>query len=400
MSKIILHIDLNQFFVRCEEIKNPNLIGKPVIIGHDGRGGIVSTCSYEARKFGIKSGMPTFMAIKLNPKVIMIPGDYKFYSSMSRKFINFIKTKATNIEQASIDECYVDMTKELKDVKNVEQYLLDMQNELYEKTGLKCSIGVAPTKFLAKMGSDMKKPMGLTIIRRKDIRKMIYPLPISDFYGIGKKTTPKLEKIGIKTIGDLAIRVNNDDKVIKNELGKFFFAVKDMINGQSSDYVDSEPFDPKSIGNSHTLPFDTNSYNDLKENLVILAEEVSQRAKEANKVGTTVQVVLKDNGFKVINRSISFSKPTNDFDTIKSYTIQLLDKNYDSEKMIRLVGVTLQNLINPSEVTIQMSIFDDFEKIKEECATKLLISELNRKMNKSVFKTAAELELEKRNGSK
>ncbi len=400
MSKIILHIDLNQFFVRCEEIKNPNLLGMPIIIGHEGRGGIVSTCSYKAREFGVRSGMPTFKAVQLCPKAIIIPGDYKYYSLMSRKFISFIKTKAKIIEQASIDECYVDMTNELKGIKDVKRYLIDIQKELFETTGLKCSIGIAPTKFLAKMASDMKKPMGLTIIHKNDAAKLLAPLPIGDFYGIGKKTAPKLEVLGIKTIGDLTTKVNNDDPIIKKELGKFFYAIKDSLNGDSSDYVNAEPFDPKSIGNSHTLPYDTNSYNELKDNLFMLAEEVSERCIEANKIGNTVQIIFKDNEFKVINRSITFEKPTNNINIIKSYVLKLLDKNYDETKMIRLVGVTMQNLINPGEVAIQLSIFDDFEKIKEECATKLLVNELNRKLNKSVFKTVGDLQLEKKNGTK
>lgn len=396
MSKIILHIDLNAFFVRCEEIKDPSLIGKPVIIGHKGRGGIVSTCSYAARAKGVRSGMPTFKALSLCPEAIMIPGDHRYYWEMSKKFFQFIKKYARLIEQASVDECYVDMTNELSKVNDVKSYLLDMQNNLLKETGLKCSIGVAPTKFLAKMASDMKKPMGMTIIRRRDVRKMIDPLPIDDFFGIGKKTAPRLKKQGINTIGDLAKLINGDDPKIKTELGKFYYVIKDWINGYGSDEVDVEPFDPKSIGTSHTLPFDTNSYSDLKENILILSKDVSERAKESDKVGNTVQLVLKDNQFKVTNRSISFKKPTNDYADISSYALQLLDRNYNEDKMIRLVGVTLQNLIDPNEIVVQLSIFDNFEEVKEECATKLLISDLNRRMNKEVFKTAGDLSREKK----
>ena len=399
MSKIILHIDLNAFFVRCEEIVNPSLEGKPVIIGHKGRGGIVSTCSYEARKYGIHSAMPTFQATRLCPNVIIIPGNYKLYSSKSKEFFNFVKKYSPIIEIASVDECFVDMTEQLKNAKDVNKYLKDMQLSLYKQTGLKCSIGVAPTKFLAKMASDMKKPMGITIIRRKDVRKMLDPLPIESFYGIGKKTSPKLRQIGVNTIGDLAKRINSDDKEVKDIFGKFYFAIKDWINGYGSDVIDTEPFDPKSIGNSETLMFDTNDYDEIKEALLKIAKEVSDRAIEADKVGTTVQITLKDSSFHVINRSKSFSKPINDYSSITNVVISLLDANYDEEKQIRLVGVTLQNLINKDEVVVQLSIFDNYEDVKEECATKLLVGELNRKMKKAVFKTAAEQLRDKKYGT-
>lgn len=389
MAKVILHIDLNAFFVRCEELEDPSLIGKPVIIGHSGRGGVVSTCSYKAREFGVRSGMPTFQALKLCPNAIIIPGHYSLYSKKSHEFINFVKKHSTLIEQASIDECYVDMTKTLSNIKNPLEYIKNMQDTLFKETGLMCSIGVAPTKFLAKMGSDYKKPMGITIIHRKDIARILYPLPIESFFGIGKKTAPKLRKMGISTIGDLAKLINEDDPEIKKEFGRFYYGIKDWISGYGSDEVETEPWDPKSIGNSTTFKFDTNNFEEIKEYIRELSKEVSERAKEANKVGYSVQLVLKDDDFKVINRSKKLNKPTNDFIEIFDIATQLLEANL-GDKMIRLAGVTLQNLIDPSDVVIQMSIFDNYDEIKEECATKLLIAELNRKMKKPVFKTAAE----------
>lgn len=389
MSKIILHIDLNAFFVRCEELLNPSLEGKPVIIGHSGRGGIVSTCSYTARSFGVKSGMPTYKALLLCPKAILISDHFEFYHQKSHEFFDFLKGYCSIIEPASIDECYLDMTEQLKNLKDPVKYLRDMQMNLFKKTGLKCSIGVAPTKFLAKMASDMKKPMGIVVIRRKDVRKMIDPLPIEDFFGIGKKTAPKLRELGINTIGDLAIRVNNEDEIIKKELGKFFYGIKDWINGYGSDVVDVEPFDPKSVGHSTTLPHDTTDIQELTDYLRMLSKEVATNAQDSNKVGKSVQIVLKDNEFKVINRSKRLSKHTNKFETIFDEARNLLIKNYDG-RPIRLIGVTLQQLKDPDEIVEQLSIFDNYEEIKEQNAIRLLIAELNRKMKGSTFKTAGD----------
>ena len=189
-SKVIVHIDLNAFFARCEEIKNPALEGKPVAIGHDGRGGIVSTCSYEARKYGVSSAMPMFKAKQLCPKLIILPCDYHFYSVMSKTFFNFIKRYTKLVEAASVDECFADFTLPLKNVKDAVGYFKQLQEDLFMETGLKCSIGVSTTKFLAKMASDFQKPLGLTIIHKRDIAQMLFPLKIESMFGVGKKTAP------------------------------------------------------------------------------------------------------------------------------------------------------------------------------------------------------------------
>lgn len=397
MSKIILHIDLNTFFVRCEELVNPSLEGKPVIIGHSGRGGIVSTCSYEARKYGVHSGQPTYQALELCPNAIVIHGHYELYSKKSKEFFNFVKRYSSIIEKASIDECYVDMTEQLSRKIDVVSYLTDFQNKLLKEVGLKCSIGVAPTKFLAKMASDMKKPMGITIIRRRDVRKMLDPLPISSFYGIGKKTAPRLEEIGIKTIGDLAELINSDNEEVKQAFGKFYYVIKDWINGYGSDEVDVEPWDPKSIGHSTTFIRDSSDYDEICGYLRELSKEVSKEAKEKGKIGFNVQLVLKTNEFKTINRSIKLAKPTNDFETIFNEASILLEKNLTNQE-IRLCGVTLQNLIYASDYVEQLSIFDNYDEIDEKNMTKDLIRELNRRMKGAKFMRASELLKEKKRG--
>lgn len=388
MSKVIVHIDLNAFFVRAEEIKDPSLEGKPVAVGHEGRCGIVSTCSYKAREYGVHSGMPMFKAKELCPQLIIKPDDFRYYSTLSRQFMEFVKSYTKKVEIASVDECYADFTDVVKGIKDVEGFFRQLQNDLYNKTKLKCSIGVAPTKFLAKMGSDYKKPMGLTIIRKRDIADILYPLPIDDFFGIGKKSAPRLKSIGIKTIGDLAVRCNNDDQELQNILGKFYYVIKDWINGYGSDEVETEPWDPKSIGNSSTFPHDTNSYEEIKLMFENLSKEVSDRCKKENKVGSTVQIVVKEGNFVSHNKSAVLPNPTNDYKVIVDKALKLYEKNF-MDLTVRLVGVTLQNLIDPKDVVVQMSLFD-YEKHEEESATKLLINELNRKLKKPMLIRASE----------
>ena len=399
MSKIILHIDLNAFFVRCEEIKNPSLEGKPVIIGRTGRGGIVSTCSYVARKYGVHSGQPTYEALMKCKDAIVLDGDYHYYEEKSHEFFNFIKKYTLLVEPASIDECFADFTNVLRDEKDPINFIRKMQKDLFEETKLRCSIGVAPTKFLAKMASDMKKPNGLTVIRRRDSRKMLSPLKIEDFFGIGKKTSPRLREMGINTIGDLIKRIDEEDPQTKQELGNFYYVIKDWIDGKGGDEINTEPFDPKSIGHSTTLFSDAVSVEELEKPLRELSREFSDDAKKQNKKGKCVQLVLKDNEFKVINRSKRLPELTNEFEDIFNTAFKLLKENYDG-RPIRLVGVTLQQLKNPKETYQQLSIFDNYEQIKEENETRLLIGDLNRAMKKSVFKTAGDHLRENGNGTK
>lgn len=394
MAKVIVHIDLNAFFVRAEEIRNPALEGKAVAIGHLGRGGVVSTCSYEARKYGVRSAMPMNKAVELCPKLIIVPPDYRFYVTLSHEFKNYIRSITKKVESASIDELYADFTEVVKGKRNIEAFFRNIQNTLFEKTGLKCSIGVGPTKFLAKMGSDYQKPMGLTIIRRKDINGILYPLPIEDMFGVGKKTAPRLKNIGIKTIGDLTNALNNDDEKVLNIVGKFSYELKQWVNGYGDDNIITEWDDPKSIGNSTTLSEDTNQFEVIKTTFEMLAEEVSMRARRDGMIGNTIQIMAKDIKYQAHNKSTTLQAPTNKAKDILNAALKLYEKNF-LDMTVRAVGVTLQNLTNIKDVSIQMTFFD-YEQHEEESKTKLLINEINRKMKGTPLKRASEV----KNGNK
>lgn len=388
MSKIIMHIDLNAFFATAEVIRNPALANKPLVVGGTGRRGIVSTASYEARAFGIHSAMPTYMAERLCPNLIILPSDFKLYSRLSREFFDFVRHYTSLIEIASIDECYADMTETLKNVKNPIEFLTNLQKDLYEKTKLKCSIGIGPTKFLAKMASDYQKPMGLTIFRRRDLAQTLWKLPIKSMYGVGKKTYPRLEKIGIHTIGDLA---TSESEEVKNLLGKFYFTLKEWVTGYGSDEVNPEPDDPKSIGNSRTLASDTDDYDEIRSMIIYLCQEVSERAQAEKMLGSTIQIVLKNSDFSTINRSITLEKPTNDLGIIYLEAMRLFDKNYQGQ-MIRLVGVTLANLVAFSEVTTQLSLFDS--TITTVSKTEQIIQNFNKITEKPLLKRLSDIKVE------
>ena len=380
MARIIAHIDLNAFFATCEVLRDPSLKGKPVIVGHSGRSGIVSTCSYEARKYGVHSGQPTFQALKLCPQALVIEPHFRDYEIYSRSFFAYVREYSQIIEVASIDECYADFTKTLEGVTDVEGYLRDMQRKLYEATGLSCSIGLAPTKWLAKMGSDLRKPRGLTILRRRDFAKTIYPLDIEKFWGIGKKTAPELRKLGIATIGDLSEATKKDDPSLKQILGRFYETVKDWVEGRGSDVVDTEPWDPKSVGVSHTLMRDCTGFEEISSSLWDICQEVSRRAKKEKKVGKGMSLHVKDTSFKTHSKAKTFEELTDSAEVLYEAATKLYKAHFEDME-VRLIGVTLEKLTTLARQEIQMSLWN-YEQYEQMDQTKLLISELNRKLKK------------------
>lgn len=394
MAKVILHADLNCFFARCEIIKNPSLQGKPIAVGATSRRGVISTCSYEARAMGVKSGMPTFEALSKCPKLILLPGDYNYYSLMSKEFFAYCHTYTSKVEEASIDECFMDITDVIKG-KDVMMFLKSFQSKLYKKTGLMCSLGVGPTRFLAKMGSDYKKPMGITIIRKRDIKSMIYPLKISDFYGIGNRTTPRLKSLGINTIGDLANFINNKEESARQIFGSYLVDIKRNLDGTSDDHIYLEESDPKSIGNSFTLMLDTSDEDEISKALLIMSKEVSERAKNARLKGKTVQLTIKESDFKVHLKSHTLDKAINDVESIHHEAMNLYNKFFKGLE-VRLVGVTLQNLMPLHEENVQLSLFEDapVDKVSD------VVNSINRKFNKEVVGKASILLKERRYGNK
>ena len=386
MAKIIMHIDLNAFFATAEEARNPALANKPVAIGHPGRRGVISTANYEARKYGVHSAMPTYEALEKCPSLILVPCDFSYYEMLSNSFFTFLKRITPLVEPASIDEGYVDLTARLTHEIDPIGFLKNLQDELLKELDLKCSIGVAPTKFLAKMASDMKKPMGITILRKRDLSEKLYPLPIDDFYGIGKRTSPLLKELGIRTIGDLKKKCDVDDKEVQEALGKFYFTVKDWVNGEGSDVVSPIADDPKSIGRSETFPYDTNDYEEISDKIAELCREVSSASKREKKKGKTVSIVIKDPSFHSHDKSVSFRLATNDFDDIFDRAMDLYEKNFLG-RVIRLVGVSLSNLINPNEETVQMS-FWNYEEYEQMDKTKLLINDFNRQLKADLLFSA------------
>ena len=376
---IIMHVDLNAFFAAAEVLRDPSLKGKPIAIGHAGRSGIVSTASYEARAYGVHSGQPTFQALKACPNLILVDHHFDYYHMLSNSFFSKIKEVSPLVEMASIDEAFVDMTKPLSQEKDPIAFCRNLQFSLKEELGLGCSMGIAPTKWLAKMASDLKKPMGLTIIRKKDIPTVIYPLPIESFWGIGKKSAPRLRELGISTIGEFAKKANEDDPALMELMGKFFYTAKSWVNGGGSNQIELEAPDPKSIGVSTTLGHDCQGFAEVYSSLRSVADELSLRAKRERKEGYGVTLQVKDTQFHLHSKRGTLLHSSNDADALFDEARRLYEA-YFNDMEVRLVGITLEKLVDPKKEEVQMSLwnYQEYEKMDK---TKLLIEEFNRRLD-------------------
>ena len=376
--QVIFHIDLNAFYASAEVARNPSLANKPIVISGKSKRSIITTASYEARKYGIHSAMPLFQAKQLCKHLIILPADFDLYHRLSNEFFTIIASYSEILEVASIDECYLDVTSVIQE-KKIHPITLakNIQNKVLEQLNLKCSIGIAPNKFLAKMASDMKKPMGITVLTRNNIQQLMWPLDIKEMFGIGKKTQPKLREVGINTIGDLAKRQNYDN--LKKVIGKNALLVYRKANGIDTTPVDFGHNELKSVGNSTTLPADSDDEVYLKEVLSNLAKQVSSRAVKRNLVSNSISITIKYTRFESVTRQTMVNKYINDYETILSTAKMLFDANYNGRK-IRLLGISLNNTINKKDLKEQISIFeyeDDKEKKNKD------IDEILAKINQT-----------------
>ncbi|MDD2493012.1 MAG: DNA polymerase IV [Bacilli bacterium] len=388
-SRIILHIDMNCFFASCEIAEDPDLLKKPVIIAHDDpfQRGIVLTASYEARSFGIKTTMQVREAFQLCKDIIVIEPDMELYSSYSDKFYQYLLTITKKVEMASIDEAYMDLSDYQGDVVTLAHQI---QETLLKEHRLPCSIGIAPNKFLAKMASDMQKPLGITILRKRELNKYLWPLPIEEMQGVGKKTAPKLHSMGIKTIGDLADLQNFNS--LKQKLGHIYAtSLHQRANGIDDSEVDSSGSDTVfSVSNSHT--FDRNIYEEkiLKDTLKILTNSVANRLQKKNLKAYTIGLQLKYANFRQINRSQSLENPTNDDYDIYKITEAILDENFEEglydvdnqrdSTCIRLIGVFANRVVELKEQPIQqITIFDNLSELEKKAELKKILDGIKQK---------------------
>lgn len=384
MSRVYFHIDLNAFFASCEELLDPSLKGKPLVVGGKSRRSVISTANYEARKYGIHSAMPMQQAEKLCKDLVIVNGHYAFYSDMSHQFMQIIHSYTDLVEKASIDECYADMTDVICRYPKPLDVAFEIQRRVLEETGLRCSIGIGPNMFLAKMASDMKKPMGITVLRIRDVPEKMWPLPIKEMQGIGKRTVPLMEDLNIHTIKDLA--TYQDLNALKPVLGKNIESMIKRANGYDDRTLMTD-YDSKSMGISETLLEDVTDYDELRGLIRTLCRRLSKRLKEAHKAGYHVSMRICYYDFRNANKSKKLSAPIWTSDDLFIQAMILFDSSYEEEEAVRLIGVSVSDFAGEDFLAKQVSLFD----APEEESTSEILHDLNHQLGTQAFVRASSL---------
>lgn len=373
------------FFCSVAVIKNPNLKGKAFAVGRENTmKGVLSTASYEARKHGIHSAMPIAEAYRKLPSLIVVNGDYPAYKKYHNLFVSLIKEYTDVIEVASIDELYADMT-DICQSRNAIDLAREIQVRLVKEYKLPCSIGIAPTLFLAKMASDIKKPMGITVLRKREVDKILYPLPVGDIFGIGKKTSPRLIGIDVKTIGDFMNPLNKGALIDMLGLDRYE-STRKAILGDSSDIVDPQRYQTsESISMSRTYDDRLNNYEDVFIELRKMTIKLQQRIKLEGYLTKTITITLRDQNFKTITRSKSIEYTDSLYDILD--TVEgLLDDNYNDGDVLRLVGVGFGSLIKTSDIELDYNLFTYQSIIEKEEKINDIMDEINSKYNSKIIK--------------
>lgn len=388
-SRIIFHIDMNCFFASCEIAENEELKGRPIVVAHDDplQRGIILSPSYEARKFGIKTTMKVKEAFKLCKEIVVIEPDMKLYSHYSKCFNNYLLTITKKVEMASIDEAYLDVTDIiLNQGKNAIDLANEMQQYLLNTYKLPSSIGIAPNKFLAKMASDMKKPLGITVLRKREIDKYMWPLQVSDMFGVGKKTAPKLNSIGINTIGDLANYKNID--LLKKTVGEnSALSLQALANGIENSEVNYMPSNNySSVSNAHTFDVDIYDVNVIKDTLKLLCGTVSYRLESTKYEARTIGLLVKYANFQTFNKSKGLDKAISSSSSIYDIVEDLFDDYCNSDFGVRLISVYAQRVSPVKNENIQISMFDNMSEIEKEEEVKKILNQVKNKFGSEIIK--------------
>ncbi|MBQ1439667.1 MAG: DNA polymerase IV [Solobacterium sp.] len=374
MSRVYFHIDLNAFFASCEVLLDPSLKGKPIAVSGTTRRSVISTASYEARKFGVHSAMPVDMGRKLCPDLIIVEPHFRYYRTMSEEFMKIIESYTNTIEQASIDECYADMTEIIQTFPKPLDLAWEIQRRVRDELGLSCSIGVAPNLFLAKMASDMKKPNGITVLRIREVPQKLWHLPIGDMRGVGQKTVPLMEECGIHTIGDLANC--KDPELLRPIFGKNTEYMIRRANGYDDREIVQE-WDAKSMGVSETFLEDITDYDELRGMLRSLSRTLSGRLHKASKAGFLISIRIRYHDFTNIDRSVHLNDPIWKADDIYVNALSLFNSNWE-ETPVRLLGISVSDFAGESVLASQISLFDEAVAHREETVS--VLKELNEEL--------------------
>ena len=385
--RAILHIDMDAFYASIEQRDNPELVGKPVIIGGKVGRGVVSTASYEARKYGVRSAMPISEAVRRCPDGIYIPPNIPKYRAVSEQIMNIFHRYTPDVEAISLDEAFVDVTGSQKLFGSAEQIGRAIKQSIYEELQLTASVGLAYNKFLAKLASDLDKPDGFYIVMPEDLQEKIWPLSIRRMMGVGHKTADMLERMGVKTIGQLAVM---DSGLLEHIFGKAGVQMHELANGIDARMVESVR-EAKSFGRETTFPTDISDQYTLETVLFTLADDVCHSLRSHHVKGRTVSIKIRYPDFKSITRAITLEQYTSSFEPVYNTVKQLMEKHYTDGTPVRLIGVTVSNLKQETEIIEQQDLFADQKTVKKVDALNKVLDNLNDKYGSEIVHRARKI---------
>lgn len=361
MTSIIFHIDVNSAYLSwtaVEQLKNGakvDLRGIPAIIGGDqkSRRGVVLAKSTAAKRYGIRTGEPVANAFRKCPNLVMYPPDHKMYREKSRLLMEYLHTFTREIEQVSVDECYMDFTSIADRYHSPVDGALEIKDGIKECFGFTVNVGISTNKVLAKMASDFQKPDRIHTLFPEEIRVKMWPLPIGELYMAGRSSVEVLKKLDIHTIGELA---QADPKVIALHLKSHGKMLWEFANGRGTDVVQAEPEEAKGIGNSTTLREDLSTMEEARPVFGQLAQSVGRRLKNAGKKAGMVSMEIKYHDFRTLSHQVQLEKPSNDPQVLQETACSLFLEAWSGEP-VRLLGIRTSKLTDESEPE-QLSIFD------------------------------------------
>ena len=353
--RTIIHLDMDAFFASIEQRDRPELRGRPVIVGgRPDQRGVVSTCSYEARRFGVRSAMPTRTALALCPEAELLRPDFRKYRAVSLAIRRILREATDRIEAVSIDEAYLDVTENLLGEPSAEKVARHLQRRILEETGLTASAGVSCNKFLAKVASDFRKPAGITVIPPEAAQEFLAALPIRRFHGIGEVSAARLTAMNVRTGADLMRLPLETLRALFGKAGEFYYH---CVRGVDERPVE-EPGDPKTISREVTFADDLTDRRRLRITMRTLARQVARRARRHHLAGGSVTLKIKYADFQQITRTAALPRPTDDGETIGEAAVRLAAKSEAGKRPVRLVGVGIGALSDPDAPRPEQLEFD------------------------------------------
>jgi len=350
----IIHIDMDAFYASVEQRDNPELGGKPVVVAWLGNRSVVCAASYEARKFGVHSAMPSVRAKRLCPDAVFLPPDFPRYRAVSRQTHEIFERHTDLIEPLSLDEAYLDVSENKTGLPTATQVARTIREQIRTELHLTASAGVAPNKFLAKVASDWKKPDGLFVIQPDEVDSFLLPLPVGRVPGVGKVTEEKLKALGVQTIGDLR---QFDLAVLEKHFGRYGVRLYELARGiDTSEVIPNRP--TQSISAEDTFPQDV-LLAETEPMIRKLAEHAWTASRKESRIARTVVLKLKTSEFKILTRSHTPDSPPSSCEELTNIALTLLERvGLDPKQRFRLVGVGLSNFYDPADESGQRDLFD------------------------------------------